>query len=254
MLCPNCGKEIQDDADFCELCGTKIDMRASGETNTMQGAPQDAAQGETPFSPTPNITFCEDGVYRWVYELSMLRNPTILFTVFKILGIIYIVTMPFILVPAIINLGFVDAIVECLPFLLLVPVFIVIILISYLIVTLIHGGKYVVLFEMNEKGIKHIQDPKSFDKGKKIAAAAVVAGAARGNIAAGLGQGTIIASHSSMTSHFDAVRKIKVIRRLNTIKLDAPFSHNQIYAADEDFDFVLNYIMERIPDKAKNNK
>ena len=31
-----------------------------------------------------NITLCADGKYRWTYEFSMLKNPMILLTIFKI--------------------------------------------------------------------------------------------------------------------------------------------------------------------------
>ena len=36
---------------------------------------------------TENVWLCPDGVYRWHYELNMLRNPAIIFSVWKVLGI-----------------------------------------------------------------------------------------------------------------------------------------------------------------------
>ena len=36
-----------------------------------------------------SIYLCRDGQYRWVYEMPMLKNPTILFTVWKVLGIAF---------------------------------------------------------------------------------------------------------------------------------------------------------------------
>ena len=38
---------------------------------------------------TENIRLCPDGVYRWTFEFDMLRNPTILFSVWKVLGIAF---------------------------------------------------------------------------------------------------------------------------------------------------------------------
>ena len=32
-----------------------------------------------------NIYLCPDGVYRWIYEFPMAKNPTILITVWKVL-------------------------------------------------------------------------------------------------------------------------------------------------------------------------
>ena len=34
---------------------------------------------------TENVYLCPDGVYRWVYEFPMLKNPAILFTVWRVL-------------------------------------------------------------------------------------------------------------------------------------------------------------------------
>jgi hypothetical protein len=33
------------------------------------------------------VTLCPDGKYRWVYEVPMLKNPSILYDVYKVLGI-----------------------------------------------------------------------------------------------------------------------------------------------------------------------
>ena len=33
------------------------------------------------------VTLYPDGKYRWVYEVSMMRNPSILIDIFKVLGI-----------------------------------------------------------------------------------------------------------------------------------------------------------------------
>ena len=33
------------------------------------------------------VRLCSDGKYRWVYEMNMLKNPTIFFTVLKVMMI-----------------------------------------------------------------------------------------------------------------------------------------------------------------------
>ena len=34
------------------------------------------------------VRLCEDGKYRWTYPLDMMKNPSILFVVYKIFGIL----------------------------------------------------------------------------------------------------------------------------------------------------------------------
>ena len=74
-----------------------------------------------------------------------------------------------------------------------------------------------------------------------------VAGGSPGTAGAGLLAGTKNSQHSD----FSKVKKMKVSRRFNTVKLDSPFSHNQIYAEAEDFDFIVEYISERVNIKGK---
>ena len=97
---------------------------------------------------------------------------------------------------------------------------------------------------MNDGGIKHIQMEKQFKRAKALAWVEAIAGMASGN-ATLAGSGLLAGTKNQLTTDFGRVKKVKVIKKHNTIKIDAPFSHNQIYVCDDDFDFVLNYINER---------
>ena len=89
MFCPNCGFQTDDNMHFCEQCGAALDsgeMRTEAETDIQVQVPlvQDTVfQGE---KVTENIYLCPDGMYRWIYEFRMMKNPAILFTLFKIFG------------------------------------------------------------------------------------------------------------------------------------------------------------------------
>ena len=48
-----------------------------------------------------------------------------------------------------------------------------------------------------------------------------------------------------MYTTFECVRKVRLYPRRCTIKLTEGLSHNQVYAAKEDFDFVRDYIVSR---------
>ena len=45
---------------------------------------------------------------------------------------------------------------------------------------------------------------------------------------------------------------MKVLKAFHTIKLDSPLNHNQIYIGPDDYDFVLEYISTRTPNKNPN--
>ena len=56
--------------------------------------------------PDSRVTLYPDGKYRWVYEVSMLKNPSILFDVYKVLGICFGVVWLLILLLICIEDGF----------------------------------------------------------------------------------------------------------------------------------------------------
>lgn len=103
----------------------------------------------------------------------------------------------------------------------------------------IYKGKYIVLFEMGEKEISHIQVPEQFKKAQKL-----------GKITAMAGAGTLATTKQASISEYSKVRKVKPSRWLHVIKVNELIERNQIYVPDEDFDFVYDYIKSRCP-KAK---
>ena len=55
------------------------------------------------------------------------------------------------------------------------------------------------------------------------------------------------ATRDMSTSEFAKVKKVKANKALHTIWVNHLLERNQIYAEDADFDFVLQYILERVP-------
>ncbi|MBO5550983.1 MAG: hypothetical protein J5966_03405, partial [Lachnospiraceae bacterium] len=72
---------------------------------------------------TENIYLCTDGKYRWVYELNMINSPVILFTIWKIFGIVLLVLLAFMLVIEIIDGNVVSFVTDTLlsPGILIIP-------------------------------------------------------------------------------------------------------------------------------------
>ncbi|MBO6025792.1 MAG: hypothetical protein J6P73_00925 [Bacteroidales bacterium] len=195
----------------------------------------------------PRVRLCEDGKYRWKYEMNMLTNPTIFLTVFKIF--FYIILVGFVVFGTFIYaihgdweglLGMAKAM------LIAMGIMFALSLLGVLVVAIMYRGKYIVLFEMDEKEIAHIQEPSQFRKAQKMGAVAAMAGgAARSYTAAGAGM--LSATKNSSTSVLANVRRVKPRRWLHVIKVNQLLNKNQIYVPAEDFDFVYNFLKAHCP-------
>lgn len=194
-------------------------------------------------SVSPNISLCSDGKMRWVHELNLYKNPVILFLILKIMLFIFFGLFLFVVLLEIPDME--DVLNTAAGF---APVMALVFAavgflsaVSYFIWALIIGGKYCVLFEMDHKGINHIQIDKQFKKAQVLGFVTTLVGAVTANPTVA-GAGLAAGNKQSLYSKFKAVRRIKVYRRSNIIKLNGAFIHNQIYTSPEDFDFVLDYI------------
>ena len=193
------------------------------------------------------IRLCTDGKYRWVYEMHMLKNPLIFWTVYKIF--LYIVIIGFSV------FGFFLYVIHgdwqglwgmAKAAGLVLAIFFGLTILGVALVAIMYKGKYVVLFVMDEKEIVHIQVPEQFRKAQKLAAVTAMAGAAGGSLSTA-GAGLLAASRNASTSVFANVKRVKARRRLHVIKVNQLFNKNQVYVSSKDFDFVYNYIKEHCP-------
>ena len=194
-----------------------------------------------------NIWLCPDGVYRWTYEFDMLKNPTILFSVWKVLGIsfgaVYLFTLVVDLFQGAIR-SWADLWSASKLFVLLAGVFLVISVISYIILAALYGWKYQVLFEMTDEYVRHIQMPRQFKKAEAIGWLTSFVGALAGKPYM-MGLGSSVAAKNTSTSEFKNVETVKVRRRRHTIHVNQLLDKNQVYAEDGDFDFVEKFIKDR---------
>lgn len=280
--CSQCGKQLPDEAKFCFSCGaaanTPVPPASAVPATPMPATPQDAnPQPSTPPPPPVNagtdapqaaqvtgkkkkrmsydneelmkgVTLCDDGKYRWIYPLNMWKNPTILFLILKIFFWIFFGIWAMMVLFHGFDWGWKwDEIWGMTwPILILMGVFAVISLLAYAIVAGMYGGKYTILFTMDEHGINHEQIPEQAKKARKLGMLTAGAGAAGGSLST-MGLGISVASRTSMYSNFASVRSVTRGKWGNVIKIREILSNNQVYVRDEDYDFVYNYIREHCP-------
>ncbi|MBO6302781.1 MAG: zinc ribbon domain-containing protein [Ruminiclostridium sp.] len=242
MFCSKCGSQTDENAKFCPVCG------AAFADNTEAAPKEPPVQGQ---KVTENIYLCPDGVYRWIYEFAMMKNPTILFTIWKIFGGIIVGIWLFDII-----LMLFDGALTPDGVLGHSAVFAVILLgmgvlsfLAYLIVAASYGWKYIVLFEMDEQSVTHTQMEHQFRKAQALGWLTAAAGALAGNLTM-TGAGISSAVHNSLKTEFAKVKSIKTRRGRQTIYVNEMLGKNQVYAELPDFDFVLSYINARIPSDA----
>ncbi|MBQ9886062.1 MAG: hypothetical protein IJM37_04275 [Lachnospiraceae bacterium] len=197
---------------------------------------------ESKYTYNTRVKLCEDGRYRWIYEMSLLKNPTILFLIIKIFFAIFLVIFGVTTIADFIRFKKAEALFNNAKVLgIIFLVFMAIVIISYLIYTAVMGGKYIIEFEMDEKGVNHKQIPFQAEKARKIGEITALAGSAKGSFTTtGIGMN---ATRTEMYSDFSKTRKVKSYPRRNLIKVNGLLSRNQVYAMSEDFEFVKDYII-----------
>lgn len=257
MNCPACGSEVPENAKFCQKCGAKIERAEESDAaekpkrKRKPTAQRMMKEGEM---VSPNIVYCQDGKYRWIYEMSLLKNPTIFILLIKIFFFVLLGIFVFMIIADAIN-GYLDGelILNDLKLMGIVfGIMLVLAVLGYLLYAAIMGGKYCAMFEMDEEGVNHKQLPRQMKKAQAISALTTLAGLLSGNpTTVGVG---LTSARNEMYTEFCRVRSVRPYPRRHLIKVNEFLGKNQVYAEKEDYDFVLEYISSRVPETAKPRK
>ena len=196
---------------------------------------------------------CPDGKYRWVYDVPMLKNPSILMEVYWVLGVSFGIVWLFVLLMGGCENHFRPAALWDITrgFLILMAVFFMLGWVAYFFVSSYYGWKYSILFIMDEQEVVHKQLPGTEGKARAIGKLTALAGAGGGKIGMA-GMGILVANRTSMSSSYSSVRRIIACRRRHLIKVRERFSRNMVFVADEDFDFVYKYLCDHCPNARKS--
>lgn len=229
MFCNHCGKEVPENARFCSSCGAKIMAEQPAQMPGPTLAPRMLPRG---------IFLGRDGKYRWTYAVNSWTNGAMLATILKFtLGVfVFLILLMFF-----INLGngaeeSIRSLLSFLPIGLACTVGLM--LVGYVLMALINGGRYQVIFTMDNEQIVHAQAKKQAETWRKIAAADFFL---TGDITTEL---AACASEKFVSCYKD-VKTVCIQRKNDLIRLNEVLVKNQIYAAPEQYDFVLNYIVPR---------
>lgn len=190
-----------------------------------------------------NVVFREeDGTYDWIYCMKMLQNLSIMKFVMKIIALIYALIVITMLV---LTRGSGD-ILWLLGILGLVFVaVIVIVLFSFWLINKLFHGSYMLIYEMNDKGLTFSQTTDQAQITSTIAAASAAVSAAGGN-AGGVISGTGMAMRpNSYNAEFLKVRSVKGKRKENLIWVNTFLQYLMVYVPDGTYDFVWTFITER---------
>lgn len=192
-----------------------------------------------------------NGQYIWLYQVNLYRQKHLLILIWKIFFFIWLGISLFVYLISLPGQSAWDSLKNLAPTMLLTGLLIMLLAsLAYYVYALFMKGRYTVLFTMDEKGIRHSQVKAEAQKAAKLAGLTTLAGLASGQPRV-IGTG-LLAGKSSLYTAFKRVRKVKANASRQTIKLRSSLlTHNQIYTSAQDFDFVLNFIKERIPPTAK---
>ena len=201
---------------------------------SREEAEEEAPERRTSFQPDP------DGKYRWVYELPMKHSFFLLYEVWRVFFVTAGIVAVLFAVMAVISGDSFRSFIMSLLVLMGVTLFLILLSIpAYWIVTKAENGKYTVLFEMDGNGVDHIQIKT--DKSRALEILTLLAGQAvrRPSV---IGTGMIQAAGGSLYTPFESVRVIEVVPQKHLIRLNGRWKRNQVYADEETFDEVYEFI------------
>ncbi len=236
--------------------GKGSQRRSAAETARTASPPDDEPAASDPKgSDTTQGSLLRDdnGGYTWIYEYSLWKNPTVLITLGKVLLLSAVLVALFIFFITL-GEGASEAFMAAAKVLGITGgIMAVLLLIAYPVYSIVNGGKYIVVFEMDDRGIVHRQLQQQYHKNQVLGMLTAAAGLASGSPTIA-GAGLLSATKSTQKSTFRNVRKIVIRADRHVIYLNDANGFNQVYAESEQFPFIRDFIVSRCPKAAVSEK
>ena len=213
------------------------------------------------------VTLFDDGVYRWSYELDMWHNRYLLKLILKILCLV--LGIPTLVVLAMLLWRLLPLLGRGLPekeimarvqpdriaLAVVAGIFagcLLLTLIIYAVCAAVMGGVCRLRYEMDESAVALVRRSGSMDAVNALGVIAILAGLASNQPDVALQAGSTLAvANNTGTTRFDAVRRVKVLPAFDLLDLREWFGMNQIYVPREDYEYVRDFILARVSEKAR---
>ncbi|WP_156000753.1 hypothetical protein [Thioalkalivibrio sp. ALJT] len=190
--------------------------------------------------------------YRWLHDVSLWRDTVIPLMLFRLILLAALIPALLLLVIETLEGSFLRGLQAFgQVYLIVASIMLGLFIIAYPLYVLVSGGRYSILFEMDDKGIDHIEMPsRGVKRTDLLARVGFLAGLASGNPSAS-GASLLALSRKRMHTPFNRVRKVVVYERKGVVKLIARnMTRNLIYAQPADFKLIKDLLLERCPRKA----
>ena len=179
-----------------------------------------------------------DGTYRWFYEMSMLRHPQILFTTWKVLGVVFGAVWLVVLIASAASdtlYNWDGALALTWGFVLLTLADAVIAALVYLLLAACCRWRSILLYELDDRRVRVVQTPLRFDRAQARSWLDVATDGPEGHPGA---QALLQAARGGGTVEREAVRAVTAQPERDCVTLRRALGKTRIYAAPEDFDAV----------------
>ena len=184
----------------------------------------------------------EDGTYDWIYCMNMMKDRSMFSFYFKVVGLCFLpIVLMMLWMAASSNLSMFTFLITMLSFggVLLVVVF------AIWLVNTMYGGKYMLIYQMNNEGITFSQTADQAAMTRAVAAASAAVSAAGGNTGGVISGTGMTLRANAYHSKFEKVRSVIGKRADNLIWVNTFLQYQQVYVPKSAYNFVWNYITER---------